>query len=160
MKYANIIYDDVAAAPGISVSVYLQGCPHHCVGCHNPETWDFFGGKEFTFETLSSIIEGLKTNGIKRTLAILGGEPLCVENLFITNLIISEVKKQLPETPIYIWTGYIYEDLIKEPSYLMTNVLNLTDVLIDGPYIEAERDITLPLRGSRNQKIIDLSKKI
>lgn len=156
MRYAGIIYNDFAAAPGVSLSFFTQGCPHKCKGCHNPETWDFNGGKEFTNETLSSIIEGLKKNGIKRTLCILGGEPLCPENQFLTNLVISTVKQELPNTKIYIWTGYTYEELQKHSNSHLTSILENTDVLIDGPYIEAERDITLPLRGSRNQRIINL----
>lgn len=160
MKYSGIIFNDTAAAPGISLSVYLQGCPHRCPGCHNPETWDFFGGQEFTYEILQQIVDGINANGIQRTLSILGGEPLCVENQFLTNMIISEVKKKYPETKVYIWTGYTYEELLKDSTYLLNKILAETDVLIDGPYIEAERDITLPLRGSRNQSIIDLSKKI
>lgn len=86
----------------------------------------------------------------------MGGEPLCEENLFLTHLIISEVKKTLPDIKIYIWTGYLYENLIENPK--IQKILELSDVLIDGPYIDSERDITLPMRGSRNQRIIDLKK--
>lgn len=160
MRYADIIKNDIMAAPGISLSIYLQGCPHHCPGCHNPETWDFKGGKEFTYDTLTEIIDGIKANGLERNLSILGGEPLCPENQFLTNMIISEVKKRYPDIKIYVWTGYLYEDLLKNSSKLLEQILASIDVLIDGPFIESERDITLPLRGSRNQKIIDLSKKI
>lgn len=160
MRYAKIIYNDITAAPGISLSVYLQGCPHHCEGCFNPETWDFDKGEEFTYDILNSIITNINANGIERNLSILGGEPLCPENQFLTLLIIKEVKKIYPNIKIYIWTGYIYENLIKSPSKDLKEILAMTDVLVDGPFIEAERDITLPLRGSRNQRIIDLSKKI
>ena len=160
MRYADIIKNDIMAAPGISLSVYLQGCPHHCPGCHNPETWDFEGGKEFTYDTLTEIFEGIKANGLERSLSILGGEPLCPENQFLTNMIISEVRKRYPDIKIYVWTGYLYEELLKNSSKLLEQILASIDVLIDGPFIESERDITLPLRGSRNQKIIDLSKKI
>ena len=113
MKYAGIIYNDFSAAPGVSLSFFTQGCPHHCKGCHNQETWDFDGGKEFTYETLSSIIEGLRANRVKRTFCVMGGEPLCPENLFLTNLVITTVKKELPDTKIYLWTGYLYDDLRK-----------------------------------------------
>lgn len=77
MKYAGIIKNDTAAGPGLCLSFYTQGCPHHCSGCHNPETWDFNGGKEFTDETLQMILENINANGIERPLCILGGEPLC-----------------------------------------------------------------------------------
>lgn len=155
MKYSGIIYNDFSAAPGVSLSFFTQGCPHHCSGCHNPETWSFDGGKEFTTETLSSIVSGLTANGIHRTLCIMGGEPLCPENEFLTHLVISSVKEKLPNIKIYIWTGYNYEELIKN-SGRISQILELADYLIDGPYVESLRDITLPMRGSSNQRIIDL----
>lgn len=80
MKYAAIKFNDVSNAPGIAVSLFTQGCPHHCKGCFNETTWDFDGGQEFTQETMNSIIEGISANGISRSLCILGGEPLCPEN--------------------------------------------------------------------------------
>ena len=97
MRYAELKLNDVANAPGIAVSFYTQGCPHHCPKCFNPETWDFDGGKEFSYETLEQIINGLTANGVKRSLCILGGEPLCEDNEFLTNLVISSVKQKLPE---------------------------------------------------------------
>ena len=156
MKYAGIIKNDIAAAPGVCVSFFVQGCPHHCPGCFNPETWDFDGGKEFSYETLEQIITGLTANGIKRSLCILGGEPLCENNEFLTNLVISSVKQKLPEVKVYIWTGYTYEELIKKNSPKINQILHMADYLIDGPYIEALRDITLKMRGSSNQRIINL----
>lgn len=156
MKYAGIIKNDIAAAPGVCVSFFVQGCPHHCPGCFNPETWDFDGGKEFSYETLEQIITGLTANGIKRSLCILGGEPLCENNEFLTNLVISSVKQKLPEVKVYIWTGYTYEELIKKNSPKVNQILHMADYLIDGPYIEALRDITLEMRGSSNQCIINL----
>lgn len=156
MKYATIKDNDIANGPGVGVSVFLQGCERHCEGCFNPETWDFEGGQEFTQDTLKHIINALTTNGIKRHLSILGGEPLHPNNLFLTQLIISSVKQELPETKIYIWTGYTIEELRKSTSKALQYILSTADVLIDGPYIEAERDITLPMRGSRNQRIIPL----
>ena len=156
MKYATIKDNDIANGPGVGVSVFLQGCERHCEGCFNPETWDFEGGQEFTQDTLKHIINALTANGIKRHLSILGGEPLHPNNLFLTQLIISTVKQELPETKIYIWTGYTIEELRKSSSKALQYILSTADVLIDGPYIEAERDITLPMRGSRNQRIIPL----
>ena len=156
MKYANINFNDMCAAPGVSVSVYLQGCPHHCKGCHNPETWDFEGGREFTFETMQSIIKGLDANGVKRSLAIMGGEPLCEANSFLTLMIIEEVKRHIPDVKIYIWSGYTYNALKKSSNTHILQSLQLADCLIDGPYIEELRDITLPMRGSSNQNIIYL----
>lgn len=86
----------------------------------------------------------------------MGGEPLCPENSFLTNLVIQTAKEKVPDLKVYLWTGYLYEDLKKSTDTTIQNILQLVDVLIDGPYIESERDITEPLRGSRNQKIIYL----
>lgn len=157
MKYAGLIKNDMSAAPGVSVSFFTQGCPHRCKGCHNPQTWDFNGGKEFTPETLKEIENALTANGIKRSLAIMGGEPLCEENTFLTFLVIKTIKEKMPDTKVYIWTGYYYEDLVKKSDPRIKQIFELTDVLIDGPYVESLRDITLPLRGSSNQNIIDFS---
>lgn len=160
MRYAGLIRNDFSAAPGISVSFFTQGCPHHCPGCHNPETWDFNGGKEFSYDTLNDIVDALTANGVERSLSILGGEPLCEQNIFLTLLVIKTVKERLPNTKIYIWTGYYYDELMKRnsDSHLKT-ILSLADYLIDGPYIQNLRDITLPMRGSSNQTIIDLKEK-
>lgn len=158
MQYAGLIKNDFSAAPGVSVSFYTQGCPHRCPGCHNPETWDFKGGKEFTADVLNDIVEALQANNIKRSLCILGGEPLCAENEFLTCMVVRHVKERLPDTEIYIWTGYAYEQLQTNSNPHLKNILQLTDYIIDGPYIEAERDITLPMRGSRNQRVIKIDK--
>lgn len=136
MRYAGLIRNDLSAAPGISVSFFTQGCPHHCKGCHNPETWDFDGGKEFTYDVLNEVIDALTANGVKRSLSILGGEPLCEENIFLTLLVIKTVKERLPNTKIYIWTGYYYDELIKRTSdFHLKAVLDYADYLIDGPYV-------------------------
>ena len=135
MKYANLKYNDVANGQGVNVSFWVQGCPNHCIGCQNPETWDFNGDKEFTNDTLNKIIEALTINGIHRDFCILGGEPLCEQNQLLTLLLINTVKEKLPDTKIYIWTGYYYEDLVKQTT---------------------KRDITLSMRVSKNQSIINL----
>lgn len=156
MRYAGIIFNDTAAAPGISVSFFTQGCPHHCVGCHNPETWDFDGGKEFTPQVLDDIITGLNKNGIHRSFCLMGGEPLCEENEFLSCLLVQTIKERSPQTKIYIWTGYTYEQLIHKNSSKINYILESCDFLIDGPFIQSKRDITLKMRGSANQRIIDL----
>lgn len=161
MRYAGLIKNDTAAAPGICVTFFVQGCPLRCPGCHNPESWDFDGGKEFTPEVLDEIISGLTANNINRTLCIMGGEPLCSENLFLTTLIIKEVRQQKPNVKIYLWTGYTYEELLskKASNPKLEYVLDNIDCLIDGPFIQEEKDITLQMRGSRNQRIIYLTRK-
>lgn len=156
MRYADLKHNDVANGPGINVSFWLQGCPNHCPECQNPETWDFNGGKEFTNKTLEELITAINENGVQRNLSILGGEPLCPENEFLTNLVITEVKKIYPEIKIYLWTGYVYDNLKKSNNIRIKNILKNIDYLIDGPYIQEQRDITLKMRGSRNQNIINL----
>ena len=159
MRYASLKKNDVANAPGISVSFYVQGCVHHCKNCFNPETWDFDGGKEFTPEVLEEIIQALTANGITRSLCILGGEPLCPQNLELTLLVISYAREKVPGIKVYIWTGYIYENLLKNEAPELKKILSMTDVLVDGPYVEELRDITLSMRGSSNQRIINLTKE-
>ena len=154
MRYAGIIPNDLSAAPGVCVTFFTQGCPHHCPGCHNPETWDYEGGKEFEGNTIERIEQYLTANGVHRDLCIMGGEPLCPDNQFLTLLICNTIKDKLPDTKIYIWTGYTLEELKKDSNTRISQILEKTDAIIDGPYIAAERDITLPMRGSRNQRIL------
>lgn len=156
MRYAGINYNDMCAAPGVSVTLFTQGCPHHCEGCHNPETWDFNGGKEFTPEVLKKIVAGLTKNGIKRSFCIMGGEPLCEQNTLLTLMTIQYVKQHLPEVKIYLWTGYYYKELLKSPDPKIPLILKEVDVLVDGPFVKPLRDITLKMRGSSNQNIINL----
>ena len=161
MRYAGIIKNDVSAAPGVCVSFFTQGCPHRCHGCHNPETWDYEGGKEFTADTILEVLNALTANGVERSFCIMGGEPLCPNNLSITSMLIEEVRKHFPDKPIFVWTGYTMEEL---NSYKRGNdnnkegkalryILNNINCLIDGRYEEDKRDITLVMRGSANQNI-------
>lgn len=159
MKYAGLIKNDFSAAPGVCVTFFVQGCPLRCYNCHNPEAQDFNGGKEFTPQVLDDIVNSLMANGIKRNLCIMGGEPLCDENAFLTYLVIKEVKNKLSDIKVYVWSGYTYEELQEKAHPHIKNILEIADVLIDGPYIDSERDISLNMRGSRNQRIIDLTKK-
>ena len=160
MRYAGLIRNDLAAAPGVSVTFFTQGCPHRCKGCHNPETWEFNGGKEFTYEVMNEILEAMGANKFLRSFCIMGGEPLCKENEFLTLMIIEEVKKHYPDAKIYLWTGYYYKDLLNSSSPKIKNILQKIDVLIDGPYVESLRDTTLEMRGSSNQNIIKLHESL
>ena len=156
MQYAGIIPNDIAAGEGINVSFFIQGCPIRCEGCHNPQTWDFLGGKEFTSETMNHLLSLLNANNIQRNLSIMGGEPLCSENIFLTSLIINTVRNKYPHIYIYVWTGYTYEELVNRHEAKLNYILDNIDFLIDGPFILEQRDITLPLRGSRNQRILNM----
>ena len=151
MRYAGIKYNDVVDGDGVCVSLWMQGCPHRCKGCHNPETWSFDGGIEIPrWKLISDIIEAIKKNNVKRNFSILGGEPLCPENLEHTIYIINAVKKEFPDIKIYLWTGYIFEEMTERQK----TIIDIVDVLIDGPYIESQRDLSLKFRGSRNQRVL------
>ena len=153
MRYANLMKNDtVDTESGFVVSVWLQGCPFRCKGCHNPDTWDYEGGIEIDETVLiNRVVESINEYGIKRDLSILGGEPLCDTNLPFTNKLISIIKKQFPDIKIYVWTGYTYKQLLQNKCF--DYILSTVDILITGPYIESQRDITLKLRGSTNQEI-------
>ena len=159
-KIAGVYWDDTAAAPGISLSVYFSGCHFHCPGCHNPEAWDFNYGEDFTPDKLQEIADKLHKNGVDRRLSILGGEPLCDENLPDVALLISYIKQLYPDTIVYVWTGYTYEELLERNEPLLMHIFELIDVLIDGRYEQDKRDTTLALRGSVNQRIIRLKENI
>ena len=158
-KIAGIYWDDTAAAPGISLSVYFSGCHFHCPGCHNPEAQDFNYGEDFNITTIRTIMEKLNKNGVMRTLSILGGEPLCEENLGDVLRLIGWCKLDYPDLKIYIWTGYTIEELKERDDDDIRCILNNITCLIDGRYEQDKRDTTLPLRGSSNQRIIYLGDK-
>ena len=161
MKYADIKNNDIVdCGSGIAVSFWTQGCPHHCHGCHNPQTWDFNGGKEDSVENIIDyIIKAIKANNINRNFSILGGEPFCPENIEDVLRIIKAIKSEYPNIKIYVWTGYTYEDLIsKKLATYFLEIRNYIDYLIDGLYEEDKRNITLFLRGSSNQRVIDIKR--
>lgn len=151
MKYAAIKENDYLNGEGICVSFWVQGCPHRCEGCHNPKQWDFKGGTELPNDYKGQVIKAISANGITRNFSVLGGEPLCEENIKLTLDIVTAVRVAYPHIKIFLWTGYIFEEL-KHP--LIKDILSKIDVLIDGPYIQSQRDVTLKLRGSTNQRIL------
>ena len=156
MKYAGVINDDIVNGRGVCVSFWVQGCPHHCPGCHNPDTWDKDGGYELPPDYIPRIEKLLKKNGIRRNLSILGGEPLCNDNISTVFNLLKVVKHDMPWTKTFVWTGGKFETLkLAYPS-----TMKLIDVLIDGPFDITQRDITLPLRGSPNQRIIDVQQSL
>ena len=152
MRIADLIKNDTVNGEGICVSLWVQGCPHHCKGCHNPEQWDFNGGEYKNNDILlEEIYDAISANGIQRNFSILGGEPLAPQNINDTYYILWKVKQRYPSIKTFVWTGYTLEQLKK--MYKDTLLENV-DVLIDGPFIKAERDITLKFRGSKNQRIL------
>ncbi len=149
MNYGKIIRNDIANGPGLRVSLFVSGCRNRCKGCFNPETWAFDYGIPFTRETEDRIIAALRPSWIQG-LSILGGEPMEPENQEALLPFLERVRAELPDKDIWLYTGYTYETLSG------SRLLSLADVLVDGPFIEAERDISLSFRGSRNQRIIRL----
>lgn len=152
MRVASLIKNDTVNGEGVCVSLWVQGCPHHCKGCHNPEQWDFNGGEYKNNDMLlEEIYNAISANGIQRNFSILGGEPLAPQNINDTYYILWEVKQRFPSIKTFVWTGYTLEQL--KEMYKETLLENV-DVLIDGPFIKAERNITLKFRGSKNQRIL------
>ena len=152
-RYNTIIPNDVVNGKGVCVSFWVQGCPHHCPGCFNEETWDFEGGQEYDEHLKWEIIKDIGANGINRNFSILGGEPLDFANLEMVDEVVTAVRAAYPNITIFLWTGYELEALLNKGNSKITHILNDIDILIDGPFIEAEKDLSLHLRGSRNQRI-------
>lgn len=156
MNYAKIVPCDIANGEGVRVTLFVQGCTHHCPGCQNPTTWDPNGGQPFTDETLDKIVDLLRPDYIQG-LTLTGGDPLLPENReTILKIIVKVVKAFEGKKDIWIWTGYTFEELwSQDDSTWLHTVLLFTSVLVDGPYIESKRDISLPYMGSSNQRVID-----
>ena len=163
MNYATIKFYDVANGTGVRVSLFVSGCRHHCKGCFNAETWDFCYGEPYTRETEDSIIDGLKPDYITG-LSLLGGEPFEPENQPALTALLRRVKTQLPEKTVWCYTGYTYDTDLAEGGSVFTDVtremLSYIDILVDGEFIEEQRDLTLRFRGSRNQRILTLENGI
>ena len=160
IRIAGINENDFVNGKGVSVSLFLQGCPFHCKGCHNPETWNPDEGEIWDWnELINHILELITANGIQRNLSILGGEPLdTYDKRDFIRLLIKVVKSRFPDIKICVWTGYTYDQLIEivDVGEILANI----DYLIEGPFKLEQRDVTLKWRGSRNQNIINLKKGV
>ncbi len=160
MNYANIKYCDIADGPGVRVSLFVSGCRHHCKGCFNAETWDFHFGQPYTEETEAEILKCLEPDYIQG-FTLLGGEPFEPENQVELVGLLRRIRQAYPKKDVWCYTGYLYDVDLAEGGRVFTDVtkemLSLIDVLVDGEFIEAERDLTLRFRGSRNQRIIELA---
>jgi anaerobic ribonucleoside-triphosphate reductase activating protein len=157
MRYASIKPNDSINGEGVCVSLFVQGCEGKCPNCFNKETWNFNGGKPFGGRELQYIKRSLTANGIKRNFSVLGGEPLHSNNIKEVTTIINEIKTFDNSIKVYVWTGYLYEDLLKKYG---EKIFKNIDVLIDGKFEEDKKDITLKLRGSKNQRIINVQKSL
>ena len=158
MHYCKIKTDDIANGPGVRVSLYVSGCPHRCKGCFNPETWDYNAGKPFTEKEVQKIIDSLKPEYISG-LSLLGGEPLAEQNRKEVALLVQRVKELFPDKTIWCWTGFLYEDLLSEKvkDKNLSYLLDTLNVLVDGPFIENQKDLSLCYCGSKNQKVYFLN---
>ena len=156
MRISKIKDNDVANGMGIVMSVWTQGCPHHCKGCFNLETWDFAGGKEFTSDDLNYIIENISKYNVERDLSILGGEPLCSENVEGVIHLCKTIREIYPSKKIYVWTGYVYEEF----NSIQKEITKYVDVIIDGKFEIDKKDLSLSLRGSSNQRVIDVKETL
>ena len=153
MRYAQIRKMDISNGPGIRISIFVQGCAFHCFNCFNSETWDFNGGKEFKSEDLDRLIE-YGTNKHVAGLSVLGGEPLHEKNVDEVINICKCFKKKYIDKTIWLWTGFVYEDLNDKQK----EVLKYIDVLVDGQFVDSLKDFSLKYCGSSNQRVIDVKK--
>ena len=156
MYYAEIKYFDVANGPGIRVSLFVSGCPHACPGCFNEIAWNYEYGEEYTEEVEEKILKAVSRAEIQG-LSLLGGEPLFPANLHALLPLLRKIKERLPKKDIWCYSGYTYEELLSrkgEEKKEIDEAFSLLSVLVDGRFIEAEKDITLLFRGSRNQRLI------
>lgn len=158
LRYAGIKENDIVDGEGVCVSFWLQGCCHRCDGCHNPDTWDYGGGLELPNTYIDDIVKLLSKNGIHRNLSILGGEPCLPSNVSIVLPLLKKVRTALHSVKIYLWSGYTYEQLLGRDD--TKELLQYIDVLIDGKFELAHRDITLKFRGSPNQRVIDVKQSL
>ena len=151
MRYLSILDCDIADGVGVRIALFVAGCNHHCLNCHNPETWNEKAGRPFTEETKRELFRLLNKDYIDG-LTLSGGDPLFPNNREPLTELCKEVKERFPNKTIWCWTGYLYEQVQDLP------IMEYIDVLVDGPYIDSQRDITLNWRGSPNQRVIDVQK--
>ena len=151
LRIAGTVNDSIVDGPGIRYTIFTQGCPHHCPGCHNPQTHDFAGGQDADVE---NILKEIFNNPILSGVTFSGGEPFCQAEALVP---IAEAIKEKGKH-LMIYTGYLLEHLQKMENAGVQRLLELADVIVDGPFIMAEKNLTLSYRGSENQRVIDMVK--
>lgn len=151
IRLAGVVRESIVDGPGLRFTVFCQGCPHGCPGCHNPATHQFQGGYDCE---ISKIVDAVDANPLLDGVTFSGGEPFCQPEAF--DNLATEFKKR--NLNIVAYTGYTYEELTAMKSEAVNSLLEKVDLLIDGKYVEKERDLTLLFRGSRNQRVIDMNK--
>ena len=159
MHYGEIKKRDIANGWGVRVSLFVSGCRNACPHCFNRETWDFSFGKPFTNETADEIIEALSPDYING-LTLLGGEPLEPENQEELLRLTKRVREEMPDKDIWCFTGFTFEELqsgsTRAETEFLKSLLSNIDILVDGRYIEEQKNISLQFRGSENQRVLDL----
>lgn len=159
MNYATIKNYDIANGPGVRVSLFVSGCTHHCPGCFNEEAWDFGYGEPFTQAVIDNILNMLKPSYVKG-LTLLGGEPFEPQNQPDIVKLLRQVKSKYPEKSIWAFSGYLFDrDILAGrlgPWEITEEFLSYLDVLVDGPFVMAKKDMSLRFRGSSNQRLIDV----
>ena len=153
MKYNTIRQLDIANGKGCRVSIFVSGCEHHCKGCFNPETWSFEKGKEFTEQTVDLLLKLAEPTYISG-LSVLGGEPFHPRNRDTVLQLTKKFKHVYPEKDVWVWTGYLWEEV---KDFLPDSGI---DVLVDGRFMEDLKDLRLKYRGSSNQRVIDVQKSL
>lgn len=160
MNYTQIIKEDVINGAGMRVSIFLSGCDHRCKGCFNRMARSYKIGELVTLSVVNELIEASKPKHI-RGLSLLGGDPLAAGNLHGVLSLLRVYKSTLPEKDVWLWTGDTFEEAMQHPE--KAKILNLVDYVVDGEYVESQRDLTLRFRGSRNQRIfhkgVDVTKE-
>lgn len=159
MRYNKIRTMDISDGEGVRVSLFVQGCEFHCKNCFNPETWNFEGGKEFTTETLNTLLKLCDKDYIKG-LSILGGEPMHPNNRETVVDIMRAFKYKFPNKDIWMWTGYTLEKLLSENDEDVKSMLIYLDYLIDGQFIEEKKNLKLKWAGSDNQRCINIQESM
>lgn len=164
MNISGIIKDDIANGTGIRLSLFVSGCTHHCDGCFNSQTWDFNFGKPYTSEIQDEILDYLKKSYVTG-LTILGGEPFEIVNQDAVWPLIREIKEKLPEKDIWMYSGYLYEELTDVNNKrchgkFTDDILHNIDILVDGEFKIDLKDVRLNFRGSSNQRIIDVKETL
>ncbi|MCI9405362.1 MAG: anaerobic ribonucleoside-triphosphate reductase activating protein [Oscillospiraceae bacterium] len=153
IRLAGVVRESIVDGPGIRFVVFVQGCPHHCEGCHNPQSHDFSGGYDCEPE---KILAEIRKNPLLDGVTFSGGEPLCQAAALLP--LAKEIKKM--GLNLFIYTGGVFETLLAQNDPDILALLREGDFLVDGPYIQAQRDLTLRFRGSQNQRILDLPQSL
>lgn len=176
MRYSSMRNLDISNGEGVGVSLFVQGCPFHCKNCFNSDTWDFNGGKEWTEKTKNKFMELIDRPYIKRV-SFLGGECLADQNLDEVLKLVKQIRISFPEKTIWLYTGFCWNDIMCSFAGLQADcvaldkkdieawekrkrIISNVDVLVDGEYIDEQKDLTLKFRGSKNQRVIDVKKSL